>query len=460
MIKPAIFAEVADRLAVDDFFLPAHREVFEAMCRLDKRGDAIDLVTLADELRRVGMINRLDGGEAYLLEVYGAVPTAENAGHYVRLVKDKATARRLIALLREAETRAYALEDPIEDIVADYASRLAAIETRSDDGPKRLGDEILCDGGIMDTIEKRADPETRAAFFVPTHMQRFNRSVGGLAAERLIIVAAGPGGGKTAFALNLADAAAVDHKIPTLYISAEMGLQQLAERNLGSASGVETRNIHRGNLTRDDWDRLHPAAKRLLDAPFWVYDRPSDIGKICAEIRRFAAARRTAAPPREEGAPEQMLLVVVDYIQLIKQDMRAKHVSLAEAIGEVSGNLKRLARGLKFPIVALSQLTRESRKARTIDDQPKPPDLADLRGSGDLEQDADMVIFLHPHEVPDARPGDAPILVSNADVIVAKNRDGAPGVIPAEWDRRTMTYRDRSPSAGGDSRLPDDDRDF
>jgi replicative DNA helicase len=419
-IKPSAFDEVATSLQVDDFFLPAHREIFEAMLAIDKRQQPLDVVAVADELRVRGMIARLDGGEVYLLTLSNSVPTAENIVHYVRLVREKATLRRLIAACAEIQSRAAGDFGDFEEFLDEAETQVFKVaqqnrrETYSSTGD--LMEEVL------HNLEVRT-AERKAVTGVPTGFTKLDELTAGLQRENLIIVAARPGGGKTSWAVNVAVHAA-KHGIPVLIFSLEMSKWELMERMIAGEARIDSSKIKRGFIEYADWKNgINPAAKEIGKAPILIDDSSAiSIMEIRAKARRFRGDARYFPPQPltvEGRSPQPALgLIVVDYLQLARGSVGRRDENRQQEIAEISRGLKALAKDLKLPIIAVSQLNRE------IEKREGKPRLSDLRESGAIEQDADVILFLHREEQSDEmdiRP------TSVSEIIIGKHRNGATG---------------------------------
>ena len=298
-IKPAAFDEVATNLQVDDFFLPAHREIFESMLAIDKRRQAIDVIAVADELRTHGMLARLDGGEAYLRRWPTRVPTAENVLHYARLVREKATLRRLIAACAEVQSTRLRRLRRVRDLPR--RGRDQDLQGRAAEPARDLLRDRRPDGGGAaqpgGAHRRTARRDRRARPASPS----WTRCTAGLQRENLIIVAARPGGGKTSWAVNVAMNAALHHKIPVLLFSLEMSKYELMERMLAGEARIDSSRIKRGFLEYADWkNKIHPASGRLAAAPILIDDSSAiSIMEIRAKARRFRGDPRYFPPPAD-----------------------------------------------------------------------------------------------------------------------------------------------------------------
>ena len=421
-IKPSAFDEVATALQIDDFFLPAHREIFDAMLAIDKRQQPLDVIAVADELRVRGMIARLDGGEVYLLTLSNSVPTAENIGHYARLVKEKATLRRLIAACAEIQSRAGGDFGDFEEFMDEAETQIFKVAQQNRRETYSSSNELMEE--VLHNLEIRT-AERKAVTGVPTGFTKLDEITAGLQRENLIVVAARPGGGKTSWAVNVAVNAAMGG-IPVLIFSLEMSKYELMERMLAAETRIDSGKIKRGFLEYSDWkNNIHPKSKKLAEAPILIDDTSAiSIMEIRAKARRFRGDSRyfPPLPPSPDGRPQQppLGLIVVDYLQLAKGSAGRRDENRQQEIAEISRGLKSLAKDLKVPIIAVSQLNRE------VEKREGKPRLSDLRESGAIEQDADLIMFIHRDDAGDTND---PSPTTVTEVIVGKHRNGGTGSV-------------------------------
>src|SRR3954447_626733 len=318
-IKPAAFDEVATSIGTDDFFLPAHREIFDAMVAIDRRRQAIDVIAVADELKVHGMLARLDGGQSYLNDLANAVPTAENVLHYARMVREKSTLRRLIATCAEVQSTAYGDFGEFETFLDDAETKIFKVAQQN------RRETYSSTGDMMEEVLHNREVHTaerRAVTGVPTGFTKLDELTAGLQRENLIIVAARPGGGKTSWAINVAVHAAM-RKIPVLIFSLEMSKYELMERMLAAEARIDSGKIKRGFLEYSDWkNKIHPASKSLAEAPILIDDSSAiSIMEIRAKARRFRGDIKYFPPqaPDANGRIQPPLgLIVVDYLQLAR----------------------------------------------------------------------------------------------------------------------------------------------
>jgi replicative DNA helicase len=426
LIKPAAFDEVATSLQVDDFFFPAHREIFDAMLALDKRRQPLDPMMVIDELKVRGMLPRLEGGEAYLLALANAVPTAENVLHYARLVREKATLRRLIAACAEVQSSAYGDFGEFEGFLDEAETKIFKVAQQNRRETYSATGELMEE--VLHNLEVRT-AERKAVTGVPTGFTKLDDLTAGLQRENLIIVAARPGGGKTSWAVNVAMHAALGHKIPVLIFSLEMSKFELMERMLAGEARIDSSKIKRGFLEYADWkNKIHPASGRLAAAPILIDDSSAiTIMEIRAKARRFRSDPRyfPPPPPASEGhpPPPPLGLIVVDYLQLARGSASRKDDNRQQEIAEISRGLKALAKDLKIPVIAISQLNRE------VEKREGKPKLSDLRESGSLEQDADLVLFIHREDMAGGDTPDAANPTAIAEILIGKHRNGGTGAV-------------------------------
>jgi replicative DNA helicase len=406
-------AEVIDSR---DFFRDAHRRIFDKMVRLVERGDAIDLVTLKDELARSGDIDEV-GGPAYLAALVDGVPRSTNVEHYARIIKEKATLRSLIFSANKILATAYDAEDDAQVILDQAEHAIFAIADRSiRDGFVSLRELAQ---SSLDTIEQlHARKELITG--VPTGFADLDEMTSGLQPSDLIIVAARPSMGKTSLALNVAQHVGTKTDMAVGVFSLEMSKEQLFLRMLTAEARIDAHRLRGGFLGERDWGRLSQSLGTLSEAKIFIDDTPS-IGVL--EMR--AKCRRLAA---EHG----LNLVVVDYIQLMQGRGRFENRTLE--LASISRSLKGLAKELNVPIVVLSQLSRAP-EARS----DHRPQLSDLRESGALEQDADVVLFIYREDVYADKnaPADAQGV---AEVIIGKQRNGPTGVVKLAFIREFTRF--------------------
>ncbi len=400
----------------DDFYREVHRNIFTSMKGLFESNEPVDWLTLTSILKKEGLLESV-GGTAFLTELSDAVPSAANILHYTDQVKERSVLRQLIAAATEISTRCYEEHDEIDEFLDDAEQIIFSIgESRIQSGFASIEDLMK---GSIKTIERLYDRK-ESITGVPSGFTDLDNLTAGFQPSDLIIVAGRPSMGKTSLALNIAMSAAREGGTPTAIFSLEMSKEQIALRLLCAEASVNLRNLRTGYLSQQDWPRLTAAAGAITDASLFIDDTPAITS---LEIR--AKARRLS---REKG----LGLIVVDYLQLMRGP--AKSESREKEISEISRSLKALAKELKVPVIALSQLNRK------VEDRPnKRPQLADLRESGAIEQDADVILFLFRDEVYN-KSDDNP-KKGEAEIIIGKQRNGPIGMVKAHFDAQYSTFR-------------------
>ncbi|HLG68140.1 MAG TPA: replicative DNA helicase [Acidimicrobiales bacterium] len=388
-----------------DFYKPAHGHIFAAIRALFERGEPVDAVTVADELRRSGLLESV-GDPALLVSLQANTPSIANAVHYARIVEEHALLRRLVAVAGEIADLAYAVPEDVAGAV-DEAERLVfdVGQRRTVESISSLGDLLVPSLERIEQLANRHDTVTG----LRTGYTDLDEMLAGLQPSSLTVVGARPSMGKTSFALGMVAHAGVVERRPVLLFSLEMGHLELTQRILSSEALVDAHRLRIGHLQESDWGKVSTAISRLSDAPIFIDDNPN---VTVMDIR--ARARRLKKTEGDLG------LVVVDYLQLMTGRGRAENRQVE--VAEISRGLKILARELEVPVVALSQLSRNLEQR-----QDKRPMLSDLRESGSIEQDADVVLFIYREEQYDP---DAPLdRRGMAEIIVAKHRNGRTGSI-------------------------------
>ena len=400
--KDAI-ATAVETVRPEDFYKPAHGHLFEGIQSLYGQGEPVDPVTVAEELRRAGLLDAL-GGKSAILRIQAGTPAAANAAFYARIVEEHSLLRRLIGVAGEIAEMGYEMPD-------DVANTLDRAETLVFEvAERRVSNSLI---GIYPALQQSL--EHLEALFergdgvtgVPTGFIDLDDLLLGLQPSALVVVAARPGQGKTSFALGAASHVALETRRPVVFFSMEMGYLELTQRLLAAEAGVNSRLLRTGKIPEADWTKISHAVGRLAEAPFYIDDNPH---LTVMEMR--AKTRRLKARHGDLG------LVVIDYLQLMSTPRRAENRQVE--VSELSRGLKILARDLETPVIALSQLNR-SLEYR----QDKRPMLADLRESGSIEQDADIVCFIYRDDSynPDSAEK------GTAEVIVAKHRNGPTGKV-------------------------------
>lgn len=394
--------EVLEILSPEDFYRSAHQKIFSAIAELFYRNEPIDLVTLTNILREQGKLEEI-GGAAYLANLVDTVPLAVNAQHYAKIVHDKSCLRRLIEKTNTITKRCFEDRGDVENIIDFAESSIFEIsENKIKPAFYALG-KIIEDN--IDLLEERQGNKALVTG-VATGYTKLDELTSGLQKSDLVIIAGRPGMGKTAFALNIAKHAAVVHNIPVAIFSLEMSKDQLSLRLLSSEAKIDSSRLRRGFITQEDWINITDAAGTLSQSPVFIDDSPS------------ISALEIRAKSRRLKMDKNIGLVIIDYIQLMKGRVGAERRDLE--ISEISRSLKALAKELDLPVVALSQLNRKLEERGD-----KRPQLADLRESGALEQDADVVAFIYRDELYN-RDENNPNK-GKAEILLAKQRNGPTG---------------------------------
>ncbi|SHM17449.1 primary replicative DNA helicase [Caldanaerovirga acetigignens] len=403
--KEAIYVAL-ERLKSEDFYLEAHRTIFNIITELHEGREPVDLITVTETLRNRKMLESV-GGVTYLTTLTEVVPTPANIAQYCKIVEEKALLRRLLEATSKILSMAYEPREDVEELLDEAERRIFAIvQKKRVDNFHHIKDVLL---STFERIEQLYNSKGGITG-VPTGFPDLDAMTSGLQPSDLILVAARPSMGKTAFALNIAQNAAIRHRIPVAIFSLEMSKEQLVQRMLCAESNVDSHKLRTGRLEEDDWPRLARAMGPLSEAPIYIDDTP---GITCLEIR--AKARRLKA---EKG----LGLVVIDYLQLIAG--RGQSENRQQEISEISRSLKALARELNVPVLALSQLSR----APDVRSDHRPV-LSDLRESGSQEQDSDLVAFLYREDYYNPNTDRKNI----AEVIIAKQRNGPTGKVELLW---------------------------
>ncbi len=424
LIENESINKVMEILTVDDFYREAHRKIFDALINLSERDEPGDLITVKNELQKADRLDSV-GGASYLASLIDSVPTAANIEYYAKIVREKAILRKLIQTSTEIITQSYQDRGDVESFL-DEAER--AIFEISE---KRVRPSFYSIRDIVKesfkTLEKLFEKKELVTG-VPSGFKELDRYTAGFHASDLIIVAGRPSMGKTALCLNLAQYAAIEKRIPVAIFSLEMSKEQLVIRMLCSEAQVEGTRLRTGFLNESDWPKLTLAAGNLSDAPIFIDDTAAvSVLELRAKARRLKG---------EHG----LGMLVVDYLQLMKG--RTKVESRQQEISEISRSLKALAKELNIPVIAVSQLSR-----KTEERTGNRPQLSDLRESGAIEQDADLILFIYRDEIYN-RGEDNPNK-GTAEVIIGKQRNGPIGTIKLAFLDKFTTFKELYKGEGG-----------
>jgi replicative DNA helicase len=394
--------EILEILSPKDFYRSSHQKIFTAITELFSRNEPVDLVTLTNILREQGWLEEI-GGATYLANLVDTVPLAVNAQHYAKIIHDKACLRQLIEKSNAIAKRCFEDRGDVENVIDFAESSIFEIsENKIKPAFYPIGKIIEVN---IDALEERQGNKALVTG-VATGYTKLDELTAGLQKSDLIILAGRPGMGKTAFALNIAKNSAVDTNIPVAIFSLEMSKEQLSFRMLSSEARIDSSRLRRGFITQDDWIRITDAAGFLSQAPIFIDDSPNiTVLEIRAKSRRLKMENDIG-------------LIIIDYLQLMKGRISAERRDLE--ISEISRSLKALAKELDIPVLALSQLNRKLEER-----SDKRPQLADLRESGALEQDADVVAFIYRDELYNKDENNPN--KGKAEIILAKQRNGPTG---------------------------------
>jgi replicative DNA helicase len=417
LIENEAINRVTEILDADDFYRDAHRKIFNALIDLSERDEPADLITLTNELRKIDQIDSI-GGASYLASLIDSVPTAANIEYYARIVKEKAILRKLIQTSTEIITQSYEDRGDVEGFLDEAERAIFEIsERRVRPSFFPIKDIIKDSFKILERLYEKKELITG----VPSGFRELDRLTAGFQPSDLVIVAGRPSMGKTAFCLNLAQYASIEKKIPIAIFSLEMSKEQLGIRMLCSEAHVEGTKLRSGFLSESDWPRLTIAAGNLSEAPIYIDDTAAlSILELRAKARRLRSDRGLG-------------MVIVDYLQLMKG--RARVESRQQEISEISRSLKGLAKELDIPVIAVSQLSR-----KTEERTGNRPQLSDLRESGAIEQDADLILFIYRDEIYN-RSEDNPNK-GKAEVIIGKQRNGPIGKIDLAFLDKFTTFKE------------------
>lgn len=398
LISKDAIADVIAQIQGPDFYRPAHETIYDVIIDLYGHGEPADAITVVAELTKRGDLSRI-GGASYIHDLISMVPTAANAGYYARIVRERSIMRRLV----EAGTRivqlGYATDGAdVDDVVNNAQAEIYNVsENRTAEDYMVIGDFI---GEAIDDIEA-AQNKTDGAGGVPTGIADFDKLTNGLHPGQMIVVAARPAMGKSTLGIDFVRSAAIKHNMTSVVFSLEMSRNEIAMRIIAAEGRIHMQKLRNGDMDEQDWQRLAAAQSRMADAPLFIDDSPNmALMEIRAKCRRLKQQH-------------DLKLVVIDYLQLMSSGKRVE--SRQQEVSEFSRALKLLAKELEVPVIAISQLNRGPEQ-RT----DKRPAISDLRESGSIEQDADMVVLVHR---PDAYEKEHP-RAGEADLIVAKHRNG------------------------------------
>jgi replicative DNA helicase len=402
-LEPQALITAAEIIMSEDFFRVAHQKIFQTMLRLSDQGKAIDVVTVTEELSAKKELEDV-GGITYISEIANAVPTAANIGHYAKIVEEKSILRRLIRVATTIVEDGFTREDEVEALLAEAERKMMEVANRKNAGDFQHIKDVLVE--TYDNIEKLHSRKGDVTG-IPTGFRDLDRITAGFQRNDLIIVAARPSVGKTAFALNVAQNVATKTDENVAIFSLEMGAEQLVMRMLCAEGNIDAQVLRTGALTTEDWRKLTMAMGSLSNAGIFIDDTPGiRVNEIRSKCRRLK---------QEYG----LGMILIDYLQLI-QGSGGSQANRQQEVSEISRSLKGLARELQVPVIALSQLSRGVEQR-----QDKRPMMSDLRESGSIEQDADIVSFLYREDYYDKETENQNMI----EIIIAKQRNGPTGTV-------------------------------
>ena len=415
-------ADVIETLRGADFYIPKHELIFEAILTLYSHGEPTDVITVTDELIKTGELQRA-GGADYLHTLTSIVPTAANAAYYASIVAERALLRRLVEAGTRIVQMGYAGQGEAVDLVNSAQAEIYSVtgaETAEDYVPL----EIAVDAALEEIEAARGRDGKMTG--IPTGFQGLDQLTNGLHPGQMIIIAARPAMGKSTLALDFARASAIKNNMPTIFFSLEMGRSEIAMRLMSAEGAVPLQNMRKGTLDSRDWTTIAATRGRINEAPLYIDDSPNmtlvEIRAKCRRLKQRAGLK----------------MVVIDYLQLMTSGKRVE--SRQQEVSEFSRALKLLAKELGVPVIALSQLNRGPEQRAD-----KKPALSDLRESGSIEQDADMVVLLHREA---AYEKDSP-RAGEADLIVAKHRNGPTDTITVAFQGHYSRFADMAPGDFG-----------
>ena len=433
MIDSDAFSMVSEILKPETFYEPRHQKIYQAIQTMNMEERPVDIMTLIDELTKMGEIDKI-GGASYLMDISSQVASAAHIEYHARILAQKALARQLIHYAGDIETRAFDESVDVDELMQHAEGELFSI---SQNNMKQ--DYTQVDPVIKEALDilKRAAANAGGLTGIPTGFAGLDDMTSGWQASDLVIIAGRPAMGKTSFALSIAKNVAVDYHVPTAFFSLEMNNVQLVNRLISNVCEVSGHKILTGQLDDEDWKRLDAKIRALTGAPIYIDDTP---GLSIFELR--TKARRLV---REKGVK----IIMIDYLQLMNAN-GMKFGSRQEEVSTISRSLKGLAKELNVPVLALSQLSRNVENREGL--EGKRPQLSDLRESGAIEQDADMVLFVHRPEYyriyQDEKGND---LHGMAQIIIAKHRKGATGDVLLNFRGEFTRFQDPEKAADSPS---------
>ena len=421
LVSPDAILDVINIIKPDDFYRKDHQTIYEAMLELFDRNQTIDVITVSNILQQNMSIENI-GGIQYLGSLAEEVPLAANAAQYAKIVAEKSTQRRLIKCAQDIAKNAYEPEgDVTKSVEFAEQSVLDVLQNRAARSYVTIGDVIPA---VLDNIEKAS--KTSGLVGIPSGFYDLDKMTNGFQNSNLVVIAGRPGAGKTAFMLNIARHVAVDEHLPVAIFNLEMSKEELATRILSTQSNIESKKLKTGQLEEADWIDLGSGADSLMNVPIYIDDATENsIQAIRSKARKLKMER-------------DIKLIVIDYLQLMSG--KAKTENRATEVAEVTRGLKVLAKELNVPVLVGSQLNRESEKRAD-----KRPQLSELRESGSIEQDADLVILMH-RNMNETKEGEENQATGKniAELNIAKQRNGETGPINLYFEAEKMTFKNIS----------------
>ena len=416
LIDADALVKIADKISAEDFYEERHQHIFQGLVDLYEQRKAIDVLTISNQLKSRGQLDGV-GGPSYLTELTNFVPTAAHVESYATLVVEKAVRRRIIGINKELNALAMDETKQLKDLIEIAEAEMMKV------GQKEVKQTIVSIEKILEDSFERLDDlhkDKNKIRGVTTGFRDMDDVLAGLQRSDLFILAARPSMGKTAFSLNLAHNVATIAKEPVLVFSLEMSKEQLVDRMLSMESGVDAWALRTGNLTDSDFERIGQAMGTLSEAPIYMDDTP---GITVSELRTKA---------RREAHKHPLGLIIVDYLQLMSGGSKFGGDNRVQEISEISRGLKSIARELNVPLIALSQLSRSVENRN-----PQIPQLADLRESGSIEQDADVVAFIYREEYYNPETEKKGI----TSILIKKHRNGPTGDVDLFFDKEKQRFR-------------------
>ncbi len=416
-------AEVVEKITAEYFYVPAHQTVYNILVELWNAGQAIDLITFTQVLRDRNVLETI-GGAPFVTSLFTFVPTAANVGYYLGIVRDKYILRQIIAASTESVRRAYEEQDEVNELLDEVEQKIFAVgEDRFKGQMLSMKDQVM---EAIEAIEKLYERKGGITG-ISTGFIELDRMTSGLHPSEMIVIAARPSMGKTALAMNIAEHVAINEKLPVGVFSLEMSSQQLVQRLLCSRARVNLQKVRDGFLGERDFPSLTAAASKLAEAKIFIDDTASlSVLELRAKARRLKAQ-------------QDIQLIIIDYLQLLRSTSRRAQDNRQLEISEISAGLKGLAKELKIPVIVAAQLNRQPEQ-RT----GGKPRLSDLRESGSIEQDADLVGLLVRPEVYEEDEEAKAEKAGEAELIIAKQRNGPVGEIPLTFLKEFTRFEDRA----------------